>query len=194
MGQPKASLPIGRSGDTFLSRIITTLVTAELPEVIVVTGAAPEATRAAWPQRDARVHFIENAEWQSGQLSSLLTGLNAPSVVPIEAALVTLVDIPLVTVATVKALVRTWRETRAPLVRPARSTPQANEEHGHPVIFDASLFAALRAADPATGAKPVVRAYAREIVNLPITDAGAFLDIDTPDAYAQLLGEAEPLR
>lgn len=177
-----------------MSRIIATLVAAELPEVIVVTGAAPEATHAAWQQRDARVHFVQNPDWQSGQLSSLLTGLNAPSVVPIEAALVTLVDVPLVTVVTVKVLLHTWRQTRAPLVRPARMSLQATEEHGHPVIFDASLFDELRAADPTTGAKPVVRAHSQEIINLPVSDAGAFLDIDTPEAYAQLLREAEPLR
>jgi molybdenum cofactor cytidylyltransferase len=183
MGRPKAALPIGAGGDTFLSRIIATMIAAELPEILVVIGAAPEATRAAWQCRDPRVRFVENPAWQSGQLSSLLTGLNAPSVVPIEAALVTLVDIPLVTTETVTTLLRTWRETRAPLVRPARSG-NSGEEHGHPVIFDMSIFADLRAADPASGAKPVVRARAAQIVNVPIDDDGAYLDVDTPQQYS----------
>src|SRR6185436_7098562 len=121
MGRPKAALPIGPAGDTFLSRIIATLVSAELPEILVVVGATPAATRAAWQRRDPRVRFIENPDWQSGQLSSLLTGLDAPSVVPIEAALVTLVDIPLDASDTVKTLLHQWRLTRAPLVRPART-------------------------------------------------------------------------
>jgi molybdenum cofactor cytidylyltransferase len=188
MGQPKAALPLGRVGDTFLSRIIATMLTAGLPDIIVVSGAAPNATRAAWQGRDARVRFVENPLWQSGQLSSLLAGLNVPTLVPIEAAVVTLVDIPLVSVDTVTTLVKTWRSTRAPIVRPARG-----DEHGHPVIFDARLFDELRRADPSAGAKTVVRAHARQIVNLPIDDGGAFLDIDTPDAYTQLLREAEPL-
>lgn len=197
MGQPKAALPIGRTGETFLSRIIATLISAELPEVVVVTGAAPVETRRAWTRQDARVRFVQNDGWRSGQLSSLLAGLNAPSAVPLEAALVTLIDIPLVTPATVKTLVRTWRETRAPLVRPAHRTSPGdptNERHGHPVIFDASLFDQLRRADAAAGAKQVVRAHAHAIVNVPTADEGAFLDVDTPDAYAQLLGETEPLR
>jgi molybdenum cofactor cytidylyltransferase len=197
MGQPKAALPIGRTGETFLSQIIATFIAAELPEIVVVTGAAPHQTRAASGRPDARVRFVQNDNWQSGQLSSLLAGINEPSIAPLEAVLVTLVDIPLVTAATVKTLVRTWRETRAPLVRPARparSGEGAREEHGHPVIFDASLFDELRRANPATGAKPVVRAHAQAIVNVPIADAGAFLDVDTPDAYAQLLAETKPLR
>lgn len=185
MGRPKAALPIGPSGDTFLSRIVATLIAAELPEVIVVTGAAAQATRAAWPGRDSRVRFIENRDWQSGQLSSLLAGLNVPSFVPLEAAVVTLVDIPLVTADTVKTLLRTWRATRAPLVRPSRAG-ERGEEHGHPVIFDVSIFGELRAADPSSGAKPVVRAHAAEIVNVPIDDRGAYVDVDTPQQYSSM--------
>ena len=189
MGRPKAGLPIGRDGETFVSRLISTMLAAELPEVIVITGATPEVTRAAWRGQDPRVRFVDNPAWQSGQLSSLLTGLDVPSGVPIEAAVVTLVDIPLVSVETVKTLVQSWRATRAPIVRPARG-----DEHGHPVIFDARLFDELRGADPSAGAKRVVRQHAREILDVPISDDGAFRDIDTPDAYEQLLREAEPLR
>jgi molybdenum cofactor cytidylyltransferase len=181
MGRPKPALPIGRTGDTFLSRIITTMLAAELPEIIVVTGATPDTTRAAGPRRDARVRFVQNDAWQSGQLSSLVVGLEVPSVVPIEAAVVTLVDIPMVAVETVTTLVRTWRETRAPIVRPARG-----DEHGHPVIFDTAIFGELRNADPATGAKPVVRAHTAEIVNVPIDDPGAYLDVDTPEQYSSM--------
>jgi molybdenum cofactor cytidylyltransferase len=189
MGRPKAALPVDAGGETFLSRIVSTLIAARLPEIIVVSGAAPAETRAAWRGRDRRVHFVENAGWLSGQLSSLLVGLDAPSALPIEAAVVTLVDVPFVSPDTVRTLLRAWRDTRAPIVRPAKG-----DEHGHPVIFDARLFDELRRADRSGGAKTVVRAHAREILNLPIDDDGAFLDVDTPEAYAQLLRQAKPLR
>jgi CTP:molybdopterin cytidylyltransferase MocA len=60
--------------------------------------------------------------------------------------------------------------------------------HGHPVIFDRAMFAALRAADPATGAKAVVRARQHEIVNVPVEDEGAFVDLDTPEDYRRWSG------
>jgi molybdenum cofactor cytidylyltransferase len=180
MGRPKAALPIGPDRQTFLSRIIATLVAAGLPEIIVVTGAAPEVTDSASLRRDRRVRVVENRNWQQGQLSSFLTALDLPARVPVEAALVTLVDVPLVSVETVRRLLHTWRTTRAPIVRPARG-----EEHGHPVVFDASLFDELRRADPAAGAKSVVRAHAAQIVNVPIDDSGAYLDVDTPEQYAR---------
>ena len=52
----------------------------------------------------------------------------------------TLVDVPLVSPDTTRRLVRAWRDTGAPIVRPARG-----EEHGHPVLFDRRVFAELRA-------------------------------------------------
>ena len=99
-----------------------------------------------------------------------------------EALVLALVDVPFVSVETVKAVVTAYRSRRAPIVRPARSG-----EHGHPVIIDRALFDELRRADLSTGAKPVVRARASEIMNVPVDDDGAFQDVDTPDEYARAL-------
>jgi CTP:molybdopterin cytidylyltransferase MocA len=50
------------------------------------------------------------------------------------------------------------------------------------------LFAELERADPARGAKPVVRAHAAEMIEVPIDDEGAFTDIDTPEEYERWIG------
>jgi molybdenum cofactor cytidylyltransferase len=184
MGTPKAALPLGGQRDTFLSRIVRTLLAACLPEIVVVAGAHVDAVRLALPHRDRRVRILRNSRWESGQLSSLIIGLDAPSASPLEAVVVTLVDVPLVMPATIQKLLRVWRESRAPIVRPARG-----EEHGHPVIFDRRLFDELRNADPAHGAKSVVRAHAADIMNVPIDDPGAYRDIDTPEDYARIAPE-----
>ena len=181
MGQPKAGLALTDRADTFLSRVIRTFLTAGLPDIVVVSGAADDDVRRAAAPFERWVRVAHNAGWQQGQLSSLLIGLAEPTVTPIEGALMTLVDTPLVTPATVRTIVATWRRARAPIVRPARG-----DEHGHPVIFDASVFDELRAADRAAGAKSVVRAHAGEIVNVPIEDPGAYTDIDTPQDYEEL--------
>jgi molybdenum cofactor cytidylyltransferase len=181
MGRCKAALPLSHPADTFLSRILHTCISAGLPEILVVTGADPDGVRGAWTEEDPRVEFVHNPDWQRGQLSSLLAGLERPSAVPLEAAVVALVDAPLASPATVTALLDAWRRTRAPIVRPARG-----DEHGHPVLFDASIFDELRRADPAAGAKPVVRAHEREILNLAVDDPGAFVDLDTPEEYERV--------
>ena len=95
----------------------------------------------------------------------------------------TLIDVPLVSVATVRTLIGAQREHGAPVVRPV-----SNGRHGHPVIFGRALFAELRGADPAQGAKPVVRAHAAEMIEVPIDDEGAFTDIDTREDYERIIG------
>jgi molybdenum cofactor cytidylyltransferase len=188
MGSPKAALPLADRSDTFLARILRIFVVVGVPEIVVVTGANAELVRAAAGRADPRVRFVHNADWPSGQLSSLVTGLDAATDASrasdrlLEAVMMTLVDVPLVSVDTCRRVLATWRGTRAPIVRPARG-----DEHGHPVIFDRAIFGELRTADRHVGAKAVVRAHANEIVNVPIEDEGAFLDIDTAPEYQAVL-------
>ena len=98
-----------------------------------------------------------------------------------EGILVTLVDVPMVAVSTVTRVVTAWQRTRAPIVRPA-----IGDRHGHPVIFDRSVLDALRAAPIDAGAKTVVRAHERDLLNVPVDDEGCLVDVDTPDDYSKL--------
>src|SRR5262245_16448379 len=134
MGRPKAALPLTDRADTFLSRLLRTYIVVGVPEVVVVTGASAELVRAAAGSCPPHIHFVHNANWEAGQLSSLLAGLDMrmPGTLHgdhlIEAVMMTLVDVPLVSPATCVRVLSAWRASQAPIVRPARG-----EEHGHPV-------------------------------------------------------------
>lgn len=182
MGRPKALLPIGSTGATFFDRVTCTLLEAGLSEIIVVVGADAEAIRAG-TRPEAGVTIVDNPDHERGQLTSLLAGLRAIDARRATAALMTLIDVPLVSSATVRTLMETQRVSGAPIVRPV-----SNGRHGHPVIFGRELFAELHRADPAEGAKPVVRAHAAEMIEVPIDDEGAFTDVDTPEEYQRIIG------
>ena len=190
MGQPKALLPVD-ARDTFVSRLVRTLREAGVDEVVVVAAVdGPiDAIRAALAVTPPEPRIVLNPDPSRGQLSSLLTGLEALDRPGVDALLTTLVDIPLVGAATVRALLESYARTRAPVVRPLRPVDSA---HGHPVVFDRSTFDALRHADPRAGAKPVVRALETAIENVPLEDPGAFLDIDTPEEYLRTFGRPVP--
>ena len=155
MGRPKATLPAG-DGHTFLTRIVRTFLDAGVDDVIVVVGHDADA---------------------------ILAGLNVVDRPGVAAVLITLVDVPLVSAATVSAVIDAYRRTGAPIVRPT-----SGDRHGHPLLIERSVFAALRAADLTSGAKPVVRAYASAIGDIPIEDEGAFTDIDTEEEYRKTIG------
>jgi molybdenum cofactor cytidylyltransferase len=180
MGTPKALLPDG-AGRLFVTRVLHTLSAAGFHSVTLVTGRLHGDIVRVVSQdapRGMAVTLARNPDPTRGQLSSLLIGLEAAAKPGTQAALVTLVDVPFVLVETVEAVVRAYESSRAPIVRPARGTT-----HGHPVMFDASLFPELRRVDPAYGAKAVVHAHEAEILNVDTADDGAFIDVDTREDY-----------
>jgi molybdenum cofactor cytidylyltransferase len=191
MGQAKAALPFGQTGETVLSRIVSVLLAGGAPNVVVVAGAHIDAVRQAMPPHQPRARVVEHPHWQQGQLSSLLAGLAAVDNPQLEGILVTPVDVPLVSPATVAAVIAAWRSSRAPIVRPvdpSTSLRAGGERHGHPVIFDRAIFDDLRAADPGVGAKAVFATHRDRIMNVEVKDPGAFEDIDTPEEYRRILG------
>ena len=182
MGQPKALLPTRSPGETFLDRITRTLLDGGVDRVFVVVGAdAAIITADAKPQPN--VAILNNPDYERGQLTSLLTGLRRVDDAEATGVVVTLIDVPLVTCETVRALIAAHRAHQASIVRPV-----ADGRHGHPVIFHRRLFEDLRRADPATGAKSVVRARAAEIHEVQVDDEGAFVDIDTREDYERWIG------
>ena len=177
MGRPKALLRIG--GDTFIRRILRALREGGAGEtVVVVRPHADEVLREIAEVNLGRA--VENPDPGRGQLSSLLSGLAAVEGPGVSAVLVTLVDVPLVRPDTVATLLARAAGSRADVLRPVH-----RGRHGHPVIFRSAVFDALRAADPATGAKAVMRGYPVEDVE--VEDGGVTEDVDTPADYDRLI-------
>jgi molybdenum cofactor cytidylyltransferase len=188
MGRTKALLPLGSSGETFLGRVIRVLREGGADAVVVVIGGDAAAVRASLPRDDIHISAVENPRYEDGQLSSLLVGLAAVEQRHdnVEAVMVTLVDLPLISATTVQAVREAFLANRStPLVRPRRG-----ERHGHPVIFNRTLFEELRRSDPSKGSKPVVHAHAAEEVNVDVDDEGAFIDIDTPEDYERFIASS----
>jgi molybdenum cofactor cytidylyltransferase len=173
MGRPKALLQAGER--TFIRAILDTLRNAGIPEAVVVVregdaAVSGEVAAAGFGR------IVTNLRASEGQLSSLIAGLDAIDGPAIDAALVTLVDVPSITSSTVRLLLARAAVSGAPILRAVHQG-----RHGHPVIFKRRLFDALRLADPSSGAKAVLRVNTIEDVEVP--DPGVAEDIDTPEDY-----------
>lgn len=183
-GRPKALLPLA-DGRTFAEAVIDTFLAAQIEEIVLVVGH--EAARIEEHLGRARPHarVVVNLSYPSGQYSSVLAGLDAIERPGVAAMLMTLVDVPGVSPATVRAVVDRYRQSAAPIVRPVRG-----DDHGHPVLIARELFAAVRHANPGEGIKPVVRTHASAAGDVEVQDDLAFRDVDTPAAHEALLREA----
>jgi len=183
MGRPKALLP-DPDGRPFVARLVRTFAAAGLHDIVIVTGSLHAAIAEAVAADGLPVapNLVNNPQPALGQVSSLWMGLDAVSRLGVDGMLMTLVDIPLVRASTIQKVIDEWTRSRAPIVRPA-----VGDRHGHPVLFDRSLFDALRHAPITEGARAVVHANADRIVNVQVDDEGCLLDVDTPADYNALI-------
>ena len=183
MGRPKALLP-DSDGRPFVARLVRTFAAAGLHDIVVVTGSlhAAIAEAVAADQPPVAPNLVNNPQPALGQVSSLWMDLDAAAKLGVEGMLMTLVDIPLVRASTIQKVIDEWTRSRAPIVRPA-----VGDRHGHPVLFDRSLFDALRHAPITEGVRAVVHANADRIVNVEVDDEGCLLDVDTPADYKALI-------
>lgn len=174
MRRPKALLPFGSGGSTFLATILDTLREGSVAVVRVVVPPG----HASWAGSDAAV----NPDPARGMLSSVQCGIRAlPAAV--DALLLWPVDHPLVKPATLAEITRAFRERGAPVVVPVHGG-----RRGHPGLFAARVVPEILAADPASGAREVVHAHADRL-ELPVEDAGVVTGIDTPEDYRRAFGE-----
>ena len=77
---------------------------------------------------------------------------------------------------------RATQQTHAPIVRPVRG-----DDHGHPVLIDRSLFRACARPIRRSASNRLFAAHVSPAGDVVVDDAGAFLDIDTPDDYQRVL-------
>ncbi len=171
-GSPKQLAPW--QGRTFLEQVVQTALDAAIGPVIVVLGAEVEQCRrllAGLP-----VQVVVNPRWAEGQSTSMQAGLEALPA-GTGGAVFLLVDQPAVQADTVRRVVQAHRETLAPVV-----WPEYQGRRGNPVLFDRSLFPALRQIRGDTGGRPLLQAHAAQAARVPVEDRGVVLDFDTPEA------------
>jgi molybdenum cofactor cytidylyltransferase len=183
MGRSKALLSVGSNGPSFVRHIATTLLEGGVSDVLVIGRPEDAALRSEVEQLGARVRFVENPNAAHGQLSSVVAGINAVDHPGTRAVVITPVDVPLVRAASVAAVIDAFVLLHAPIVRAT-----SGGRHGHPVLFAHPLFGELRRADPAVGAKSVMRAHEAEIANVEVADPGVLTDVDSPEDYERLFG------
>ncbi len=173
MGRDKALLAYGVSN--FLDHLIELLRPRVDPVIAVLGHHVVQICTTVAPR--AGLQFVVNADYASGQLSSLQAGIRAlPAEAP--AALVALVDHPAVQPSTLDAVLA---RAGAALVIPCYQG-----RRGHPVLFSRAILDEIAGLPPAATAKQVVHAHLPEAVLLEVDDPGVVQDIDTPADYETL--------
>jgi molybdenum cofactor cytidylyltransferase len=178
MGSPKALLPY--RGRTFLGTILDACGALGLQQRLVVLGYDADNILSGIDLSEATV--LTNPAPERGPIGSIRLGIEAVFNHPVEAALVWHVDRPHVAIATVEALLDRSRQGGEPIV-----VPSYQARRGHPVIFGRAVFEELLSVPDDQGARAVVRSDPSRVAVVPVDDPAVTEDIDTPEAYKELL-------
>jgi molybdenum cofactor cytidylyltransferase len=179
MGFPKALLPIG--ADIFLTRILDTLDKLGLPDAITVLGS--DAAQISSRISERRVQIIVNPNPADGQLSSIKLALS--QIDPSSAGcLVWPVDQPGISENLVRALIRLFSDSQAPLV-----LPRCRERRGHPAIFGRTLFQEIMETPLHDGLKGLILRHQGDMALLSTNELASVEDVDTPEDYFRFVGE-----
>jgi molybdenum cofactor cytidylyltransferase len=148
---------------------------AGLSPVVVVTGAAAAEVRPALAEEPVRL--VENAEWQSGQASSVRAGLAAVRG-ETEAVVFLLADTPFVDAPLVRALVAEHCRSLAPIVAPRVADRWAN-----PVLFDRVAYPDLAQLEGDQGGRVLFDRFGVKGIEW---DPAVLFDVDTPEDLRRL--------
>jgi CTP:molybdopterin cytidylyltransferase MocA len=176
MGGPKALLTL--EGETFLARVTRLIDRPGVSAVVAVLGDDAEDV-AARSGLAAGVAVVRNPRPADGMLSSLCCGLDAAEARGGSAVLVHPVDHPLVDAATVDRVLQALAEGATIAV------PSHDGRRGHPGGFSRAAWPALRAADPARGARCVLADHP-DCIGHVAGDAGSVRGINDPEDYRRL--------
>jgi molybdenum cofactor cytidylyltransferase len=187
MGADKALLPwppqaTGQPAkETFLSAAIRPL-TLSTDFVLIVAGKN-EAVLAPIAYANG-ASLVTNPDPSRGQFSSLQVGLHEVLNRGRDAAVVTLVDRPPVSSATI-LLLRNAYESAPQNIWAV--VPEFSGKHGHPYLLGRELIEIFLQAPPTANARDIEHRYQEHIQYVPVSDPFVALNINTPEDYAALL-------
>ena len=176
LGTPKALVELG--GRRLVDRGVQLLRDGGAAPVLVVTGAVPVTAPGALT--------VHNPDWPTGMGSSLAAGLRAlPG--DCAAAVIALVDQPLIGAEAVRRLIAAYRAGAEVVVATYDGEPR------NPVLLARRHWAGvLDAAVGDAGARPYLRAHPDLVTRVECADTGRPDDVDTPGDLARLGGLLAP--
>lgn len=179
MGEPKQLLRLG--GYTVIERVLASVRSAGVGEVVLVLGASAEAIQTQIPVTALEgVKVVVNNDYAQGMSSSLRSGLGTVGD-SMAGALIVLADQPLVRAATIERIIGAYRDSRAEIV-----VPYYGGRRGNPVLLNRPVFAEAMALEGDTGCRAIFGNHAGAILEVTVDDEGVLLDLDSPEDYERL--------
>ncbi|MBS1787563.1 MAG: nucleotidyltransferase family protein [Acidobacteria bacterium] len=172
---------------TVIGECVYQMRNSGLADIFVVLGHREAEIRSGLA--GTGVQFVVNDEYQNGMLTSVKTGLAmlGPNT---DAVLIALVDQPMIKTNLINKLIEAYGDGSKGII-----IPTYNGKHGHPIIVSTNYVEEIMQLDEANpeGLKAFINAHKDDWLEVPVETSAVIEDMDTPEAYARLSKQAEPL-
>jgi molybdenum cofactor cytidylyltransferase len=169
MGADKLLLPY--KGRRLIDFALTPLLDCALVDEVVLV-VRPDLDPAL---DHPKCRIVANHDHREGLGSSLRAGVRAVNPAA-DAYLVSLADMPGVTVDLVATLIDAFRQCGKPII-----VPVYQQRHGHPVIFNRACRDELLRLGGDLGARQLIAEHADWVEYFPTQDHAVVYDVDTPE-------------
>ena len=193
-GRHKLLLPL--HDRPVLAHVLDATLASQTRPLILVLGHQADQVREriALFTTHPDLTILENADYLQGMSTSMRLGIQTllslnyrkPLTGEIDSALVLLGDQPLITAQDIDTLIATYRTTGKRII-----APTYQGKRGNPILFDASLFPELLEVTGDEGGRRVLERHRDEIATVEMGNPLAIIDVDTWEAYQQVLAAWE---
>jgi molybdenum cofactor cytidylyltransferase len=183
MGRPKLALPLGDR--TILEHVIAALRQADVEHILVVVGphvpelatlaesSGAQVCRLAQETADMRATVEHGLRWLEDHYSPRSD----------DAWLLVPADHP----ALAASIVRQLEQARRTHSEHSIFVPTWGGRRGHPVLIGWKHVEGIRGYAPDQGLNTYIRRHDAETLEVAVSDPGVLCDLDTPEAYDDLL-------
>ncbi|HUV65201.1 MAG TPA: nucleotidyltransferase family protein [Sedimentisphaerales bacterium] len=177
MGVQKLLLPFG--GKTVISHIVDQLLASAVDKIFVVRGHQPHRISGELSGRP--VSIVNNADYDSGMLSSVRCGLRA---LPkrCKAVLVAIGDQPSISTELVDLMIRSFSATEKKIL-----VPCCEGRRGHPILFAALYREEILTHYDDVGLRGLLQVHPDDVFELTVSTSSVLSDMDDPDDYRREL-------
>lgn len=180
MGQPKQLLPWGNK--TLIEHQIQIRLQSGQDVIVVLGGHSDKVLPVV---EKLPVTVLLNNEWDDGMGSSIAYGIKMlnKKFPKADGVLISLLDQPLVTISHFEKMLSSFQSGYQQII----VSQSVSGWSGVPAIFDKFYFEELKKLKGKEGARKIINKHLSVVKNI---ECGNLLeDIDTPDAYQQLLNK-----
>jgi molybdenum cofactor cytidylyltransferase len=172
---------------TVIGECVHQMRNSQLAEIFVVLGHREMEIRQVLS--GSGVQYVINEDYRRGMLSSIKSGLAliSPNA---DAALIALVDQPMISKEVIDILIDAFNNGEKGIV-----LPTYRGKRGHPVIVAAKYFDDVMQLDEAApeGMRQFIDGHRGDTLEVPVDTAAVIEDIDLPEDYERLSKRAEPI-